>query len=107
MPLWHRLAVFGAVLVVTATVARLLDARIARRALDPVQKTRYRVLRRSVATAVSVVGVLSRLLGIPPVRSVPGGLLSSSAGIGVCDGVATPRALLEVLAGAILSMSQY
>jgi small-conductance mechanosensitive channel len=52
MPLWHRLVVVGAVLLVTALVARLLDARIARRQLDPAQRTRYRVLRRSVATTV-------------------------------------------------------
>src|ERR671937_864024 len=60
MPLWHRLVVVGVVLLVTAVVARLLDARIARRQLDAVQRTRYRVLRRSVATAVVVVGLASQ-----------------------------------------------
>src|ERR687886_372212 len=68
MPLWHRLVVVGAVLLVTALVARLLDARIARRQLDPAQRTRYRVLRRSVATTVVVVGVLSARLVIPQER---------------------------------------
>src|SRR5881275_2647087 len=62
MPLWHRLVVVGAVLLITALVARFLDARIARRQLDAVQRTRYRVLRRSVATAVVglVVGFASQ-----------------------------------------------
>jgi len=72
MPLWHRLAVVGAVLLATAIVARLLDARIARRDLDPVQQTRYRVLRRTVATAVVFVGLLS--VGALALAAVPGSI---------------------------------
>src|SRR5919198_1234842 len=106
MPLWHRLVVVGAVLLVTALVARLLDARIARRQLDPVQKTRYRVLRRSVAIAVVVVGVLSALLVIPQVRAVAGGLLASSAVIGLVVGFASQRTIGNFAAGLLIAFTQ-
>ena len=106
MPLWHRLVVVGAVLLVTAFVARLLDARIARRQLDPAQRTRYRVLRRSVATTVVVVGVLSALLVIPQVRAVAGGLLASSAVIGVILGFASQRTIGNFVAGLLIAFTQ-
>jgi small conductance mechanosensitive channel len=106
MPLWHRLVVVGAVLLVTAIVARLLDARIARSDLDPVQKTRYRVLRRSVATTVVVVGLLSALLVIPQVRAVAGGLLASSAVIGIVVGFASQRTIGNFVAGLLIAFTQ-
>jgi small-conductance mechanosensitive channel len=106
MPLWHRLVVVGAVLLVTAIVARLLDVRIARRPLDPVQRTRYRVLRRSVATAVVVVGLLSALLVIPQVRAVAGGLLASSAVIGLVVGFASQRTIGNFVAGLLIAFTQ-
>ena len=52
MPLWHRLIVFGAVLLATFVVARLVDRRLARRELRAETITRYRVLRRSVLTLI-------------------------------------------------------
>src|SRR5512133_3624822 len=55
MPLWHRLAVVGVVMLITVVVARLIDRRIARRDLAPESITRYRVVRRSVTTAIVVV----------------------------------------------------
>ena len=106
MPLWHRLVVVGAVLFLTALVARLIDARIARRELDPAQRTRYRVLRRSVATAVVVVGVLSALLVIPQVRAVAGGLLASSAVIGLILGFASQRTIGNFVAGLLIAFTQ-
>ena len=106
MPLWHRLAVVGAVLLATAIVARLLDARIARRDLDPVQQTRYRVLRRTVATAVVFVGLLSALLVIPQVRAVAGGLLASSAVIGLVVGFASQRTIGNFVAGLLIAFTQ-
>ena len=65
MPFWHRLVVVAVVLLVTALVARLIDRRIARRDLAPGAATRYRVLRRSITTAVVMIGLLSALLVIP------------------------------------------
>jgi small conductance mechanosensitive channel len=106
MPLWHRLVVVGAVLLLTALVARLLDASIARRQLDPVQRTRYRVLRRGVASAVVVVGVLSALLVIPQVRAVAGGLLASSAVIGLVVGFASQRTIGNFVAGLLIAFTQ-
>src|SRR5919199_5210067 len=106
MPLWHRLVVVGAVLLVTAFVARLLDARIARRQLDPGQHTRYRVLRRSVATTVVVVGLLSALLVIPQVRAVAGGLLASSAVVGIVIGFASQRTIGNFVGGLLIAFTQ-
>ena len=106
MPLWHRLVVVGAVLLVTAIVARLLDARIARSDLDAVQKTRYRVLRRTVATIVVFVGLLSALLVIPQVRAVAAGILASSAILGLIIGLAARSTLANFIAGILIALAQ-
>src|SRR5437763_5589766 len=106
MPLWHRVVVVGAVLLVTAIVARLIDRRIARRHLAPEAVTRYRVLRRSITTAVAIVGVLSALLVIPQVRAVAGGLLASSAVIGIVIGFASQRTIGNVVAGLLIALTQ-
>src|ERR671925_2342206 len=106
MPLWHRLVVIGAVLLVTVVVARIIDRRIARRELAPETRTRYRVLRRSVATAVVAVGVLSALLVIPQVRAVAGGLLASSAVVGLVIGFASQRTIGNVVAGILIAITQ-
>ena len=89
MPLWHRLVVVAVVLFITIMVARLIDRRIARRQLAPEAITRYRVARRSVTTAIVFVGLLSALLVIPQVRAVVGGLLASSAVLGIVVGFAS------------------
>ena len=73
MPFWERLIVVGVVLLVTTVVARMIDRRIARRDLPHEAITRYRVVRRSVTTAIMFVGLLSALLVIPQVRAVAGG----------------------------------
>src|SRR5438067_5108636 len=106
MPLWHRLAVVGAVLLVTAIVARIIDRRIARRHLAPEAVTRYRVLRRTVTTAVIVVGVLSAFLVIPQVRAVAGGLLASSAVVGLVIGFASQRTIGNFVAGLLIAFTQ-
>ena len=106
MPLWHRLAVFGVVLFITVVVARLVDSRIARRQLDPGQRTRYRVLRRSIATAVVAIGLLSALLVIPQVRAVAGALLASSAVLGIVIGFASQRTIGNFVAGLLIAFTQ-
>lgn len=106
MPLWHRLAVVAAVLLVTVVVARVIDRRIARRELSRETLTRYRVLRRSITTAVLVVGVLSALLVIPQVRAVAGGLLASSAVLGIIVGFASQRTLGNFVAGLLIAFTQ-
>src|SRR5690348_14643225 len=106
MPWWHRLVVFGAVLLLTALLARLIDRRIARRDLSSGAMTRYRVLRRSVTTAVLVVGILSALLVIPQVRAVAGGLLASSAVLGIIVGFASQRTLGNFVVGLLIAFTQ-
>src|SRR5438132_3812609 len=106
MPLWHRLAVVGVVLLATIVVARLIDRRIARRDLPPEAMTRYRVVRRSITTAIVFVGLLSALLVIPQVRAVAGGLLASSAVVGIVVGFASQRTLGNFVAGLLIAFTQ-
>jgi small-conductance mechanosensitive channel len=106
MPLWHRLIVFGAVLLVTLVAARVVDRRLARRDLDAATATRYRVLRRSVLSLIVFVGLLSALLVIPQVRAVATGILASSAVIGIVVGFAAQRTIGNVIAGLLIAISQ-
>lgn len=106
MSWWHRLAIVGVVLVVTALVARLIDRRIARRDLAPAAATRYRVLRRSVTMTVLLVGALSALLVIPQVRAVAGGILASSAVLGIVIGFASQRTIGNFVAGLMIAFTQ-
>ena len=106
MPFWQRLIVVGVVLLVTTVVARLIDRRIARRDLPPEAITRYRVARRSVTTTIMFVGLLSALLVIPQVRAVAGGLLASSAVIGIVVGFASQRTLGNFVAGLLIAFTQ-
>ena len=106
MPLWQRLIIVGVVVLVTTAVARLIDRRIARRELPPEAITRYRVLRRSITTAIFFVGLLSALLVIPQVRAVAGGLLASSAVVGIVVGFASQRTLGNFVAGLLIAFTQ-
>jgi small conductance mechanosensitive channel len=106
MSLWERLIVVGVVMLVTIVVARLIDRRIARRDLPPEAITRYRVVRRSVTTTIIFVGLLSALLVIPQVRAVAGGLLASSAVLGIVVGFASQRTLGNFVAGLLIAFTQ-
>src|SRR5919202_3515712 len=106
MPLCQRLIIVGVVLLVTTVVARMIDRRIARRELPPEAVTRYRVVRRSVTTALFFVGLLSALLVIPQVRAVAGGLLASSAVLGIVVGFASQRTLGNFVAGLLIAFTQ-
>src|SRR5215210_5196315 len=107
MPLWQRLVIAGVVILVTIVVARLIDRRIARKAdFAPEAMTRYRVLRRTVTTSIMFVGLLSALLVIPQVRAVAGGLLASSAVLGIVVGFASQRTLGNFVAGLLIAFTQ-
>jgi small-conductance mechanosensitive channel len=106
MPLWHRLVIVGVVMLITIAVARLIDRRIARRQLAPEAITRYRILRRSITVTIVFVGLLSALLVIPQVRAVAGGLLASSAVLGIVVGFASQRTLGNFVAGLLIAFSQ-
>src|SRR3982750_2786954 len=106
MPMWHRLAVVGVVMLITVVVARLIDRRIARRDLAPEAIPRYRVVRRSVTTAIIFVGLLSALLVIPQVRAVAAGILASSAVIGTVVGFAAQKTIGNFFAGLLIAFAQ-
>jgi small conductance mechanosensitive channel len=106
MPLWHRLVIVGVVMVITVVIARLIDRRIARRELAPEAITRYRIVRRSITATIVFVGLLSALLVIPQVRAVAGGLLASSAVLGIVVGFASQRTLGNFVAGLLIAFTQ-
>ena len=103
---WERLVVVSAVILGAAVIAKLVDMRMARRQLPPEAATRYRVLRRSIMGAIVFLGVLSALLVIPQVRAVAGGLLASSAILGLVIGLAAQRTLSNFVAGVMIGMAQ-
>ena len=94
------------VILATAILAKLVDMRMARRELAPGAATRYRVLRRSIMGAIIFVGVLSALLVIPQVRAIAGGLLASSAIVGLIIGLAAQRTLSNFVAGVMIGLAQ-
>jgi small-conductance mechanosensitive channel len=79
---------------------------MAKRELAPEAATRYRVIRRSVMTGIIFVGALSALLAIPQVRAIAGGILASSAIIGLVVGFAAQRTLSNFIAGILIAFTQ-
>jgi small-conductance mechanosensitive channel len=106
MSFWHRLAIAAAVFAVVSLIARLIDWWLARKPMPREAVTRYRVLRRSITTSILVIGFFSALLVIPQVRAVAGGLLASSAVLGVIIGFASQRTLGNFVAGLLVEGSQ-
>jgi small conductance mechanosensitive channel len=106
MELWHRLLVVAGVATLAAVLAKLVDWRMARRELPPEAVTRYRVLRRSLMTAIIAIGILSALLVIPQVRAIAAGLLASSAILGLVIGLAAQRPLANFVAGVVIAFTQ-
>jgi small-conductance mechanosensitive channel len=106
MELWQRLLVIGIVLALSAAAARLIDRRIMGANRSAEAMTRYRVLRRTISVGVVTIGVLSALLVIPQVRAVAGGLLASSAILGLIIGFASQRTLGNFVAGLMIAMTQ-
>jgi small-conductance mechanosensitive channel len=103
---WQRLAVLGAVLLLTLLISQIVDHALGRRKLDPSASTRYRILRRSVRAGIVFVGVLSALLVIPQVRAVAGGILASSAIVGIVFGFAARSTIANVIAGLMIATTQ-
>ena len=104
--LWTRLVIAAAVIVLAGAVAKLIDARIGLRGLDPSAATRYRVLRRSIFSAIVFVGIMSALLVIPQVRAIAGGILASGAVLAVVLGFAAQRTIGNFIAGILIAFSQ-
>jgi len=106
MELWQRLLAVAGVVLLATIVAKLVDWRMSRRELLPEAVTRYRVLRRSLMTAILTFGILSALLVIPQVRALAAGLLASSALLGLVIGLAAQRPLANFVAGVVIAFTQ-
>jgi len=106
MTWWHRVIVVAVVVAISLLVAKLVDMRISRRKLKPGAETRYQILRRSLTAAIVLVGILSALLVIPQVRAVAGGILASSAVLGLIIGFAAQRTIGNAIAGILIAFSQ-
>jgi small conductance mechanosensitive channel len=103
---WQHLIVAVVVIVLALVLAKLVDWRISRHDLAPGSVTRYRVLRRTLFAVIIFVGVMSALLVIPQIRAVAGGVLASSAVIGLVIGFASQRTIGNVVAGILIAISQ-
>jgi len=102
----ERVLIVAGVLVLTALVARFVDRRMSRLDLAPQAATRYRVLRRTITAVIFAIGILSALLVIPQVRAIAGGILASSAIIGLVLGFAARSTLANGVAGVLIAFSQ-
>src|SRR5947199_7720032 len=102
---WQRILIAAIVIVVASLVAQIVDWRISRHDLEPGSATRYRVLRKSIFTAIVFVGVRSALLVMPPVRALAGGVLASSAVVGLVIGFASQRTIGNVVAGILIAIT--
>jgi small-conductance mechanosensitive channel len=103
---WQRLLIAIGMIVLASVAAKLVDWRISRRDLTAEMVTRYRVLRRTIFAAIVFVGVVSALLVIPQIRAVAGGVLASSAVIGLVIGFASQRTIGNVVAGILIAITQ-
>jgi small conductance mechanosensitive channel len=106
MELWERWLLVALIIVGATLLAKIVDWRMSRRQLPPRAVTRYRVLRRSLMTAIIVFGVLSALLVVPQVRAIAAGLLASSAIVGLVVGLAAQRPLANFVAGIVIAFSE-
>ena len=103
---WERSLFVAAIIVGAAVLAKIVDWRMSRRDLPPGAVTKYRVLRRSLMTAIIVFGILSALLVVPQVRAIAAGLLASSAIVGLVVGFAAQRPLANFVAGIVIAFSE-
>ena len=104
--LWIRFVIAGAAIILALVLAKLVDRALSRRELAPEAATRYRTVRQVVITGIVFIGVLSALLVIPQVRAIAGGILASSAVIGLVIGFAAQRTIGNAIAGILIAFSQ-
>jgi small-conductance mechanosensitive channel len=105
-PFWKHIVIAAAILFIVVLVARAIDWWLQRRPLEPESETRYRIFRRMVMVVILVVGLFSALLAIPEVRAVAGGLLASTALLGIILGFAAQRTLGNFIAGLLIGLAQ-
>lgn len=105
-PFWQHLLIALAVIAAASAIAKAVDWRISHANLAPGSATRYNVLRRAVFSTIVFVGVMSALLVIPQVRALAGGVLASSAVVGLVIGFASQRTIGNVVAGILIAITQ-
>jgi small-conductance mechanosensitive channel len=105
-PFCKHIVIAAAIFALVTLIARAIDWWLQRRTLPPEAVTRYRVFRRIVTVVILVIGLFSALLAIPEVRAVAGGLLASSALLGVVLGFAAQRTLGNFVAGILIALAQ-
>ena len=103
---WKHIVIAAAIFVVVVLFARGIDWWLRRRTLAPESTTRYRIFRRMVIVVILVVGLFSALLAIPEVRAVAGGLLASTALLGIILGFAAQKTLGNFIAGLLIALAQ-
>jgi small conductance mechanosensitive channel len=105
-PFWKHIVIAAVIFAVVTLLARATDWWLQRRTFAPEAVTRYRVFRRTVTVVILTVGLFSALLAIPEVRAVAGGLLASSALLGIVLGFAAQRTLGNFVAGILIALAQ-
>jgi small-conductance mechanosensitive channel len=105
-PFWKHIVIAAVIFAVVTLLARAIDWWLSRRPFAPEAVTRYRVFRRIVSVVILTVGLLSALLAIPEIRAVAGGLLASSALLGIVLGFAAQRTLGNFVAGILIALAQ-
>jgi small-conductance mechanosensitive channel len=106
MPFWERIVIAASVFALVSILARLVDWRLKQRPLAPQAETRYLVLRRAVTVTILVVGLFSALLVSPQIRAIAGGLLASSAVLGLIVGFASQQVLGNFIAGLVIALTE-
>src|SRR6476660_6330706 len=106
MEIWVRWLLVVAIIVAAIVLAKIVDWRMSKHPLPAAAATRYRILRRSLMTAIIFVGILSGLLIVPQVWAIAAGLLASSAIIGLIVGLAAQRPLANFVAGVVIAFTQ-
>ncbi len=106
MPFWERAVIAACAIAIAGVTAKLVDNWLTRKELAPEAATRYRIVRRVVMSTIVFVGVFSALLIIPQVRAIAGGILASSAVLGLVIGFAAQRTIGNAIAGILIAFSQ-
>ncbi len=103
---WKHIVFAAVIFAVVVLFARAIDWLLRRRTLTPESATRYRIFRRMIIVVILVVGLFSALLAIPEVRAVAGGLLASTAILGIILGFAAQKTLGNFIAGLLIALAQ-
>jgi small-conductance mechanosensitive channel len=96
-------------IVVALLVAEIVNVALKRRGedeLSPVSKTRLRLIRRLIFTAIILFGIGLALAQFDAVQRVATGVLASSAVLGLVVGFAARQTLANAVAGILLAITQ-